>query len=196
MTVRIDKWNKANRSAAAAALAALGFALTNTGCGGTSADQALDKQLKELKIERVTTGKFSGKVTIDGQVPTIEPGSALLIMLYDPKDPPTPAHPPFFKRCEPDGSFEFTRYSRGDGVPVGSYIVLFAKLKARQGSFLPPDQLNNLYDDPDKNQQIPEFKVDVTAPGKTDHLFNLEIAGKDPVANPGEHAVTRIVRAK
>jgi hypothetical protein len=196
MTVWIYKRSKKNQCTAAAALAALGFALANAGCGGTSADQALDKHLKELNIERVKTAKFSGKVTVDGQVPTIEPGSALLIMLYDPKDPPTPAHPPLFKRCDPDGSFEFTRYSRGDGVPIGSYTVLFAKLKARQGSFLPPDQLKNLYDDPDKNQQIREFNVEVTADGMTDQLFNLEIAGKDPVANPGEHAVTRIVRAR
>jgi len=32
--------------------------------------------------------------------------------------------------------------------------------------------------------------VSVTGPGKTDYNFNLDIAGKDPVAAPGPNAVT------
>jgi hypothetical protein len=36
--------------------------------------------------------------------------------------------------------------------------------------------------------------VTVTEKGKTDYEFNLLLAGKDPVATPGPHAVTEILK--
>jgi hypothetical protein len=161
------------------------LAVSAAGCGSKSADRQLDEALKELQTTRAEVGAFSGKVTIDGQLPKLGPGEALLVMMYDPNNRPTPRHPPSFTRCQPDGSFEFTTYTRGDGLPVGKYIVLFAQLKGHRGSYLPPDKLLNLYDDPDKNGQRSEFNVDLTTSGRTGQAFNLEVAGREPIENPG-----------
>jgi hypothetical protein len=60
------------------------------------------------------------------------------------------------------------------------------------GLFGPPDELKNLYNDPDVNAQLPQFKVDVAEPGKTDYFFDLKVEGKEPAATPGKRAVTKI----
>ena len=96
--------------------------------------------------------------------------------------------------CGKDGRFSFYTYTTGDGVHVGSYVVLFAELRSnRERGLLGPDGLNNLYNDPDKNAQNKEFVVSVESPGKTDYEFNLQVAGKEP-GTPGPHAVTEIRR--
>jgi hypothetical protein len=171
------------------------FALTIAGCGRESADKALDRALLESNKTRDATAKFAGKVTIDGQKPTLQRGQSLVVILYDPqKPPPNRQILPRSARCRPDGSFAFNTYGTDDGAPVGNYIVLFAVLKAAQGGFRGPDRLMNLYNDPDKNDKIPEYHLDLKAPGKTDWSFDLAVAGKDPVTTPGPHAATGIVK--
>ena len=59
-------------------------------------------------------------------------------------------------------------------------------LNASGHGFVGPDQLMNLYSDPDTNGQIPEFKIDHKPPGKKDYAFNLAVAGKEP-AEPGKY---------
>jgi hypothetical protein len=89
-----------------------------------------------------------------------------------------------------DGHFSFSQ----EGVESGHYVLIFALLR-RKGlrNLLGPDGLNNLYNDPDANAKShPEFVIDHQAPGKTDYTFNLDIAGKDAVASPGPHAVTKV----
>jgi hypothetical protein len=171
------------------------FALTIAGCGRESADKALDRALQESNKTRDATAKFAGKVTIDGQKPALERGQSLVVILYDPqKPPPNRQILPRSARCRPDGSFAFNTYGTDDGAPIGNYIVLFAVLKAAQGGFRGPDRLMNLYNDPDKNDKIPEYHLDLKAPGKTDWSFDLAVAGKDPVTTPGPHAATGIVK--
>ncbi len=67
--------------------------------------------------------------------------------------------------AEPDGSFSFSSYGIGDGVPPATYVVVFAVLtdKKKHG-YVGPDELKNLYNDPEKNEKIPEFKIDHKAP--------------------------------
>jgi hypothetical protein len=165
------------------------------GCGSTSsANQALDQQLQASNATREVVASFAGRVTIDGLPPTLGPKGATIVMLYDPKNPPGPGKPPRFTYCGKEGQFEFHTYLRGDGVPVGSYVVLFAQPKiGGRGNpgFKAPDALKNLYNDPEKNALIPEFKIDHTAPGRTDYAFDLSVAGKDPNP-PGPKAVTEI----
>jgi hypothetical protein len=160
------------------------------GCGDRKTQERMKQQLAETKSSDAPVAKFSGKVTIDGEVPSVPAKFALVLILYSDKDV-QPGHEKIFHTaCDKDGHFEFTRYSKGDGVPPGSYTVLFEELMARTGSrFTGADQLKNLYNDPDKSP----FHVDITPPGKTNWEFNLEIAGKDP-ATPGPHAVTQIHR--
>ena len=57
---------------------------------------------------------------------------------------------------------------------------------------LGPDQLKNLYNDPDKNKSIPEFHIDHKAPGRKDYVFDLKLAGKEPVEPPGQFALTSL----
>jgi hypothetical protein len=165
------------------------------GCGTSSADQALDGQLKASNGAREAVARFAGKVTIDGQPPAPERNQAVVVILYDPKNPLPPGAPPRYAYCGKEGQFEFHTYSRADGAPVGSYVALFAQLKiggrGRRG-YWAPDALHNLYNDPDKNAQNPEFRIDLAAPGRTDYAFNLAVAGKEPIEQPGPKAVTEI----
>ena len=178
-------------SGLAAAVAVCSLPLA--GCGKTqSTQQAIDAQLDALNLPRANLAPFAGKVMIDGQAPELKRGKVLLVILYDQKNPDK-NKPPLYAVCKKDGSFEFYRYVAGDGAPVGSYVVLFAELNAsRRQGMLGPDGLNNLYDDPDKNVQNPDFVVELAPPGKTDYVVNLEIAGKQAVSSPGPHAVTQI----
>ena len=167
------------------------LALTIAGCTRTqSADQALAKAYEATGGQREEVAKVAGTVTIDGQ-PVGDTGPMrTIVILYDPHKPDASRKAPLYAVCDEDGHFEFTRYSKGDGVPPGSYTVLFEELVARTGSrFTGEDQLKNLYNDPDKSP----FHVDISPPGKTDWMFNLEIAGKDP-ATPGPHAVKQLHR--
>jgi hypothetical protein len=167
--------------------------LIAAGCGGSgSADQALNDRLSESNTQRVQIAKFSGTVTIDHSPPGLKPDESLMLMLYDPKNPPRANQLPLSTRCGKDGYFEFTTYTRGDGVQAGSYKVLFAafKMNPLRGGSNSPDALKNLYNDPDTTP----FSVDISAPGKTEWNFDLEIAGKEANTTPGEHAITRIVK--
>ncbi len=169
------------------------FALLVSGCGRSqSADQALNDRLRDSGATRGQIAKFSGTVTIDHQAPSLKPEEALMIMLYDTKNPPPAKQFPPSARVSRDGHFEFTSYTRGDGIAVGTYKVLFAvfAVSPYRGGSSSPDLLKNLYNDPDTTP----FTVEITEPGKTDWSFDLEIAGKDANATPGERAITRLVK--
>lgn len=173
-----------------AAIAVL--SLVPAGCQKSqTSQQALDAQLAAANLQKESTAPFAGTVTVDGQPPAPARGQSLIVMLYDQKDPEK-NKPPLTAVCRKDGRFEFYTYAAGDGVRQGSYVVLFAQLMGKRGvGMVQPDGLLNLYDDPDKNAQNKDFVVEVASPGKTNYVFNLEIAGKQP-ATPGPHAVTEI----
>jgi hypothetical protein len=138
----------------------------------------------------VRLAKFAGKVTVDGQPPSSEQGEPLLVMLYDRKQADGNKLPLAID-CRKDGSFEFYTYVPGDGVPEGSYVVLFAQLSGAAASGRgQPDALKNLYNDPDKNAQDPQFVVDLKPPGKSDYAVDLDVAARDP-GTPGPHAITQ-----
>jgi len=165
------------------------------GSGSQSAEQALQKQLDAANVSRTPVSKFAGTVTVDGQPPSLGPSEKLVVILYDLKHPPTPDKRALTTTCDQKGHFEFSTFTRGDGVPPGSYAVLFAQLHSQPGAgMLPPDGLKNLYNDPDKNAEKPEFKIDVSPPGRSDYDFKLDLTGKEAVTNPGSHAVTKITR--
>jgi hypothetical protein len=173
------------------------LALLNLGCGKTDGvDAAMQQQMKELNAQKVSVAKFAGHITVDGKTPReAYPKQAMVIMLYD-QNPKGRAL--LYQICKKDGDFEFSTYQPGDGVPTGSYVVLFAELNAalmatkRSKHLNGPDGLMNLYNDPEKNGEIPQFKIDVAEPGKTDWVFDLEVQGKPPVASPGSKAITFI----
>lgn len=159
------------------------------GCGSKeTADQAMTRISKETGIGIPATAKFSGKVIIDGVPAPLR----TLVILYNQDKPPRPKDIPPYAMCGDDGSFAFTTNLDGDGVPPGNYVVLFAQLVnnlyAKDATWIEPDGLKNLYNDPDKS----EFKVEVKAPGKTDYLFELTTTGKEPITKPGPKAITKL----
>jgi hypothetical protein len=161
------------------------FGVSMQGCSHVqSENEALKKSLEVNNRTQETVVKFSGTVTIDSQTPAVDRRNPLLVFAYDPKNPPKGRQTPFSTRCDKNGHFEFNTYSTGDGLPAGSYVVLFAQPRTDGG-----DGLKNLYNDPDKNAQEERFQINLTSPGKTDWAFDLAVAGKDPVTTPGEHAV-------
>jgi hypothetical protein len=158
------------------------------GCGGSSSPaQRMAKAFTESKLQRTDVAKFAGTVTIDSQ----PPAPFTIVMLVDPKNPKAGVRKAI---CDKEGYFAFTSYDSGDGVPPGTYVVLFAQFNmgGGLGHFDPPDLMHNLYNDPEKNVATPEFTVTVTAPGKSDYAFNLALAGKEPVDQPGPNAVTKL----
>ena len=157
----------------------------SVGCGRANSDR-LEQAYREAGLTKAPVGEVAGVVTIDGGVP----GPFTLVMLWDPKKPDGAV---LRTICDSEGRFEFTSYQHGDGVPPGSYVVLFAQFNmgGRLGHFDPPDLLHNLYNDPDKNASNPEFQITVSSPGKSDYQFNLNVAGVPPAA-PGPHAVTAL----
>jgi len=175
----------------------VGLALLAMGCnGGTqSASQALEHVYKENpQLKRLDLAKFAGRVTVDGQPPAAR--TAILVILNDAKKPWPDQSKTIqnFTVCLPDGAFQFSTSLGGDGTLAGSYVVTFAQLhpKGKRGLF-PPDELKNLYNDPEINAKKPEFLVELTPPGKTDYEFNLKVAGEEPITKPGPHAVTKVL---
>jgi hypothetical protein len=168
-----------------AALAALALcSLSAAGCNHTPSEQeALKKSLEVNNRAQETVVPFSGTVTIDGQPPVADRRTPVFVVVYDPKNPPKGRQPPFTARCDKEGHFQFNTYGTGDGLPAGSYVVLFAQPKADG------DALKNLYNDPDKNDKEERFRIELTPPGKTNWSFDLAVAGKEPNTTPGEHSV-------
>jgi hypothetical protein len=156
---------------------------------------------------------FAGRVTVDGQPPKSD--CKLFVILNDPSHLDATAHqkaPKIFAVCSADGSFAFTTNDPRDGVVAGKYVVTFVELhqppkpkkteksgglKARivrggPNRFEKPDELKNLYNDPDKNAKIENLNLDLEPPGKSDYLFDLEVAAKEPVETPGPNAVVGV----
>jgi hypothetical protein len=173
-------------------LVALGMMLLGlliSGCSSRPASgEALDRAIRESGATKLEVAKFAGSVTLDGQPPSTANHHALIVMLYDPKNPPTDKNVLPHTFCDEQGHFEFGTYTRSDGVPVGSYLVLFAHWTFKDPGFRGPDGLKNLYNDPDKS----EFRVDVTPPGKTDYLFELKLQGREANPAPGLRAITSV----
>jgi hypothetical protein len=164
-----------------------------------SGKEAVDQYFKaNPDAKRANVAKFAGTVTIDGQPPEKGGDYKLFLLLNDPQN--LQKLPTRYLEVNDDGSFEFMTYLAGDGVPPGKYVVEFAQLhlprqRQRQGggvarNYVGPDKLKNLYNDPEKNKDNPEFMVDIAEPGRTDYQFNLSVAGKDPVTTPGKFAAT------
>jgi hypothetical protein len=197
---------RACRCHATSALLALFVAAAFAGCSTKSSEQqAVDEFFKNNpKSQREQVATFKGRVSVDGMAPPKD-RARLFVILNDPQKfekPGTEGPKRLFTSCDDKGEFEFTTYAKGDGVPCGKYVLTFAQLRrpSRNGArgagliqvFEGPDELKNLYNDPQKNQKEQEFVVDIQPPGRTDYEANLQIAGKDPVTTPSEYAVTRV----
>ncbi len=185
-------------------LAAAG--ISGCGSGRQSETQQLDEYFKNNpKAKRETLAKLAGHVSVDGQPPA--KGKKLFVILNDPDhlERPSKQPPAHFAACDEEGNFVFTTYLKGDGVPVGKYVLTFVQLhepKAGQGphsmgmpsftkKYVGPDDLKNLYSDPQKNKSESTYLVDVQQPGKSDYDFNLAVAGKDG-GQPSDYAVTTL----
>jgi len=159
------------------------------GCKRTD-NESVTAFLKQAGPNRPSVFPLAGKVTIDGQPPQFARPLRLVVMLHDPSRPGFgPRH---IRQCTDDGEFAFGTYTKQDGVPAGVYIFTFAVLKVTPQGLIGPDQLKNLYNDPDKNAQVLEFKFAQEPPGKTDRVFDLKVADQTPVEAPGPNSVTEL----
>lgn len=164
-------------------------AVVTAGCAKPG-NESLQAFLKQTGQSRAKIYPLAGKVTIDGQPPHIVFPDRLLVMLTDPSNPILVNRP--CRQCNDAGEFAFRTYTNGDGIAPGKFIVSFAVLKITPRGLVGPDQLKNLYNDPDRNQQIPEFNIVHEAPGKTDYIFDLKVADQDGIDNPGPKALTML----
>ena len=160
------------------------------GCSGSpNAEQALDARLKQEKIPRQTVHPLAGHVTIDGHPPGSDT-NVVIAVLNETRSPQVPVEKRPRTICTPAGEFSFSTYLGDDGFAAGDYIITFAMLADTKRGLLGPDQLKNLYNDPEKNKSIPEFHIEHNAPGRKDYAFDLKLAGKEPVQTPGQFALT------
>jgi hypothetical protein len=177
------------------ALSLAGLAFGVCGCGGRqTAEQALDKALERAGQKRQAVFPLAGRITIDGQPPQLDLRCRVFVVLIDRNSIDGQATSHRFVECDGEGKFAFNSYGFHDGVPPGSYVLAIAQLTRRGGSFryTEPDQLHNLFNDPEKNAQKPEFQVEHAKPGKSDYELALTLAGVEPVETPGPHAITAI----
>ena len=168
----------------------LALASLAIGCGSgeQTAEQALQAQLKQANIERHAVFPLAGRVMIDGAPPGSDT-NVVVVMLNDVAKPEVPVTNRPHTTCEPGGDFTFATYLGGDGVAPGQYIATFAMLAESKGGPLGPDQLKNLYNDPEKNKGIPD-STSITTSRAKDYAFDLKLAGKDAVQSPGKFALT------
>jgi len=153
--------------------------------------------MAQAGISKGSVYPLAGRVTIDGQAPQLEQGYRLAVVLNDISKPDADVTQRPYVMCDPQGNFFFSTYDKGDGIVPGTYVVAFGvyRYKMKNG-LLAPDKLNNLYNDPEKNAQIPQFKIEHKEPGKKDYEFDLQIAGKEPITKPGPKALTEITFEK
>jgi len=169
-------------------VAAILAAMACVGCGPKSGEQRMDEVLKATGQQKDRILPLAGHVTIDGGAPPVNKRLRLVALLYDLAKPQ--AIPEKWPQAvvQPNGDFQFSHYGIGDGVPPGNYVFVFALLTDRKKKGLVgPDELKNLYNDPEKNETKQGFKIDHNA-GKTDYSFDLAVAGQEE-ATPGPKSV-------
>ena len=182
------------RLGGAGLLALFVFAMATAGCQHSqSASQAMMIALQQTGRSKEAVFPFAGTVTIDGQPPKLEGRQSLIVMLFDTTKPDLKLSQRPFVECDDAGKFAFSTYEKGDGIKPGTYVVAVAELmETKPRLWLGPDRLNSLYNDPDRNAENRDFKIDHGPSGKKNHEFRLTRAGAEPVENPGPHAVTAI----
>jgi hypothetical protein len=177
------------------------------GCNESQLDHAADEQAKEIGFAKQKLAKLVGRVTVDGQPPAGD--TSLVVILNDPEHLGATANgkrPQVFSVCSGQGDFAIM-------TKPGKYIVTFVQLHQAEiprgtrpagrglgpsgpmsrGNLLPPDELKNLYNDPDKNAKEEKFKLDLKRPGQEDYQVDLAVTGKEPVETPGHNAVTLLM---
>ena len=108
-------------------------AISGCGSGRQSETQQLDEYFKQNpKAKRETLAKFAGHVSVDGHPPAKD--KKLFVVLNDPDhlERPSKQPPAHFAACDEEGNFVFTTYLKGDGVPVGKYVLTFVQLHSRR----------------------------------------------------------------
>jgi hypothetical protein len=71
-------------------------------------------------------------------------------------------------------------------------VFTFAQLNYRKKEgYVGPDGLKNLFNDPEKNVDKPDFKIEHKAPGRKNYVFDLRTIGEEE-ATPGPKALIKI----
>jgi hypothetical protein len=169
------------------------------GCSGAlTPSQRVDKELSSVKKSKLAVFPFAGKVLVDGlPFEPKSPDERVVVVLFNRAQPELRlTHRPYAV-CNRKGDFSFTTYVPNDGVEPAEYLVAISQLSMGKGDNLSgPDGFQNLYNDPDANEKEPEFTVKHASPGKSDYVFELKLAGREPISAPGPRAVTRLVFGK
>lgn len=194
MAMMVSRKRSVNGAFTLAAIAAISCALN--GCSGSqSASTALDKALAATGTQKETTAQFAGNITIDGGSPGQMGVVRTIVVLWNLNNPPKGAPP--YATCDEDGTFEFHTYDKSDGVAAGKYVVCFVQLEggfrmSGPGGWRGPDRLHDLYSDPEKNKEDKDLVVDLSPPGNGDWHYDLKVAGREPVGNPGPKAIKKL----
>jgi hypothetical protein len=162
------------------------------GCGHT---QRIDQELAKIGKTKANVYPLAGKVLVDGQTPQLSRGEKIAVVLFDAAKPTLSVRERPLALCNTQGEFAFGTYDTADGIGPGDYVVAIAKLfcRSKDNALEGPDEFKNLYNDPDQNAKLPTFAIKHAAPGKSNYVFELELAGHEPVSTPGSRSVTAIL---
>ncbi len=162
---------------------------------------------------REAVAKFAGRVTVDGKPP--KKNCRLFVILNDARHLDETAEgrsPELYATCDRNGYFAFKTYDIRDGVRTGKFVVTFVELHPAVSyhgphfvhltnvgnggpeNYFQPDELKNLYNDPEKNAKDPNFNLELEPPGQVGYRFDLVVAGKKAIEKPGPKAVTGLPR--
>jgi hypothetical protein len=172
------------------AIAAACLCVVGAGCTRTpNSAERLKAAYESSGMTQVTVYPLAGTVTVDHAAPTFKSRRELIVvMAYDTAKSDKPVTENAFVTVLTDGSFAFP----DGGLPPGKYVMLFAQLQLnKREGWHGPDALKNLYNDPDVNSKKAEFLIEHQAPGKTDYVFDLSVAGQT-AAQPGPKALVHL----
>lgn len=153
----------------------LAFMLSLSGCGDSNPDKGIN-----VKAAFPATGK----VLVDGKAPSESEIPPVQIVAH-PLGDAAADQPVGRAGTKPDGSFEFTTYRQGDGLPPGEYTLTFKSTKVNLlNPGLPAeDHLGGQYLD----AKTSAFKVTVSESGEVQGLDSIDLKKADkPVVLQGD----------
>ena len=178
--------------------ALFGLAVLFAGCGPPSAQQRSKGVPGQSQGPAGPSRSLRGNGDRGRQAP-VNRRVILLVVLNDMQHPQDPSKQPKLRTGRDQTDISLLRLMRcttaSKQARTSSRSCSYFRPnigRQRNSMFKGPDELKNLYNDPDKNAEIPEFKIDLKPPGIKDAHFNLTVEGKEPVTTPGPHAITSL----
>ena len=123
------------------------------------------------------TAPVTGQILVDGAPPPADSSIQIRVHSVGEISEVDQEHPSVSSGgTGQDGKFELSTYEKGDGVPLGDYVLTFSwrKFNLMKKQYLGPDKLNNRY----ANPKTSDVKFSVEQPDEPVDLGVIELTTK------------------